>query len=426
VAEEREYVRFEYRGTNAVFEADPALKENSGFVHWLVCGTGLPHVCGPGEVREKLGGYVMQKHPVLLPGLGHIVAQIRPETAPVTEITYHDHAGMEHRKGKGCPCGAGYHSKAYTQRAYNETEREAHEGGGAHKDHPDLPLEGPHRHSEEGKYMLNPNRERRAEPHTHRSFLPPGFTPDQRVVEVLVSGRVRSTKRVAVLFGVSEQHVDDTRNLARHIRRSPDHRFGGHGGDPSVGLDEAHPHEKEVDYALDVVERPHPHRVYKQHSKTKRGHREKDGTPTFDPDCRKCVADRHAIEMPHRVGIQEGEVHEHAYTLRVNLPSTEKRLDMHPRTRKRVASGKRPSRWFFSIEGTPKNDAFVSAREAAFNVPWSRCGELPSWRTSPANTSRLWSTSCPIQTGARIRSWRSRHSSAVSSSGESLGRISFT
>ena len=68
VAREREYVRFEFAGTDAVFEADPALRENAGFVHWLVCGTGLPHVCGPGEAREKHGGYVMQKHPVPLPG----------------------------------------------------------------------------------------------------------------------------------------------------------------------------------------------------------------------------------------------------------------------------------------------------------------------------------------------------------------------
>ena len=198
----------------------------------------------------------------------HIVAQIRPETAPVTEITYHDHAGMEHQKGTGCGCGAANHRKAYTQRPYNETEREAHEGGGAHTDHPDLPLVGPHRHTEEGKYMLNPNRERRAEPHTHRSFLPLGFTPDQRVVEILVSSQLLRTKKIALQFGVTEQHVDDTRNLARHIRRPLDHRFGGHAGDLSVGLDEEHLHEREVDYALEVVERSHPHRVYKVHSKT--------------------------------------------------------------------------------------------------------------------------------------------------------------
>jgi hypothetical protein len=158
VARERDYVRFEFAGTDAVFEADPGLGENAGFVHWLVCGTGLPHVCGPGEFREKHGGYVMQKHPVPLPGMEHIVAQIRPETAPVTEITYHDHVGMAHQKGPGCPCGAANHRRAYSQAAYNETELKAHEGGGAHADHPALPLVGPHRHTEEGRYMLNPNR----------------------------------------------------------------------------------------------------------------------------------------------------------------------------------------------------------------------------------------------------------------------------
>ena len=73
--------------------------------------------------------------------------------------------------------------------------------------------------------------------------------------------------------------------------------------------------------------------------------------------------------MLHRSGIRVGEEHTHVYTERVNLPSTEKRLDMHPRTRRKVESSRRPSRWFFSIEGTPKNDAIVSAGETAFNVP---------------------------------------------------------
>lgn len=370
VARERRYVRFEFTGTDAVFEADPALEENAGFVHWLVCGTGLPHECGPGKIREKHGGYVIQKHPVPLTGMEHIVAQIRPETAPVTEITYHDHAGMKHQKGKCCPCGAGYHRKAYRQRTYNETEREAHESGSAHKDYPEFSTNGPHRHVEEGKYMLNPNRERRAVPHTHRIFLKAGVVYCEEVIRALVidHGERRANKSHARELAVSEQVIEDHRDLARHVRRPVDHRFGGHGGTYSGGPDELHEHVKEVDYAVAEETRETKHRVFKEHGKPKGGHRDKDGTLVFDPYCRKCVAERHMTEEHPSGDDTEGAMHPHTYTQRVNLPSTEKRLDMHPRTRKQLGRGK-PSRWFFSIEGTPKNDALVSAREAAFNVP---------------------------------------------------------
>ncbi len=348
VAREREYVRFEYGGTDAVFQADPALKENSGFVHWLVCGTGLSHRCGPGDVRQKEGGYVIQKHPVPLPDMEHIVAQIRPETAPVTEITYHDHRGMKHQRGRGCLCGAGYHKKGYTHRPYNETERRVHEQGSAHTG-PDpgtgqlVPVTGPHRHTEEAKYMLNPNRERRSVPHKHRLLLTGDVIYGEDIVAALVAcGGRRPNKSIASELGVSDQAVADHRDLARHIRRPVDHRFGGHGGAVEGHLDDDHPHEREVDHATEVVERPH------QHKRPSAAH----------------------LSNFHPAGDDTGgAMHPHIYTERVPLPSTERRLDMHPRTRARLERGVRPTRWFFSIEGTPKNDAFVSAREDAFDVP---------------------------------------------------------
>jgi hypothetical protein len=325
VAEERPYVRFEHGDADTVFAAEPRFEEYRGFVRWLVCGTG------------GRDGYVMTKRAVF-DDLDDPVAQIRPDTGqePVTSITYHDHAGMTHTTGKGCPCGAGTHRRAYTQPAYNETEKRAHEEGHAHAD-PDasdpegspLPVDGPHRHTDVGKYMLLPNREWRDVSHTHRVL----------------------------------------NDVDRHINRPVDHRQGGHGGAWDGDLDDEHPHHREVDYALEWLEVPHKaHRSYKKHSVVKGGHRTADdGHVAFDHYCRKCVTERHIRE--EHLTIRWSRDHAHLRTQRGSLPSTEKRLDAHPRSLKRLRDGERPARVFFSIEGTPKNDALVTAGEIACNVP---------------------------------------------------------
>jgi hypothetical protein len=344
VAEARDYVRFNAvsgeagkldlgLALDAVFRADPNLREYEGFVEWLV--------------RRSGGGYVMQKHPVL-PSLDPIVAQVRPDHAPVTQITYHDHAGMEHPKGKGCPCGAKRHRRVQEQRAYTESERLAHEGGSAHGDHPELTTAGPHRHVEEGKYMLNPNRDRRAVSHTHRVFLLPNFEPRAMVLAALVNHEIvrRTSESIARDLDIPERSVEDTRNLARHIRRPVDHRYGGHGRSSldgfAIGLDDRHVHQREVDFELIDTSYDHKHR-----NRTKPNH----------------IGDQHRAD--DETG---GREHTHVKMERVNLPSTEKRLDVHPWTIKRLKA-RDYHQVFFSIEGTPKNDALVTRGEVAFNCP---------------------------------------------------------
>ncbi len=333
VAEERPYTRFEHGDADTVFAAEPRLAEYGGFVHWLVCRTALSHTCGV----DGRDGYVMTKHAVF-DDLDDPVAQVRPDTGqePVTSITYHDHTGVAHTRGKGCACGAGHHRRAYVQPTYNAEERRAHEEGHAHTEpdpsDPDgapLPVDGPHRHTTIGKYMLNPNREWRGVSHTHRVL----------------------------------------NDVERHVNRAVDHRQGGHGGAWDGGLDDVHPHYREVDYALEFVEVPHkPHRSYKQHSVVKSGHRAgDDGRIAFDQYCRKCVTERHVRE--EHVTIRWSAPHTHIRTQRGSLSSTEKRLDANPRSLARLRAGERPARVFFSIEGTPKCDALVSAGEVAFDVP---------------------------------------------------------
>ena len=345
VADAREYVRFErISGENGkldaapvldrVFRADRNLREHEGFIDWLV--------------RQSGGGYVMQKHPVPLPGLDPIVAQVRPDHPPVTQTTYHDHAGMEHPKGEGCPCGAGRHRKAFTQAPYTDLERLAHEAGSAHKDHPGLATSGPHRHVDEGKYMLNPNRERRAVPHTHRVFLPLNVEPGPEVLAALIDPQIarRTSDSIARDLGVAGSSVEHTRDLARHIRRPTNHRYGGHGcsslEEVGVGLDDRHVHEREVDHEL--VERPYEHKHAKR------------------------TSSQH-IRYQHGGSDESGDrEHPHVRMEPVNLPSTEKRFDVHPWTIERLDT-RDFRRVFFSIEGTPKNDSLVTRGEVAFNCP---------------------------------------------------------
>lgn len=395
---ERAYVRFEKGDAGAVIDADDRLGKDGvrGWTEWLVAGS---------------GGYVIQKHAV--PGEDTDPnVQIRPDIAPVTEVVYHDHAGMEHKRGTGCSCGAKRHAKARTDRPYSDVERAAHEGGRAHTEHPELrdriddaallelgarvvaSLPWPHRHLEEGKYMLSPNRDRQSRPHTHRIFLR-GHKPRADILTILVNNRGIRSREIAERLGIEEDEVAEERSQVRglvlHIRRPLDHPYGGHGGECDYGLDDEHDHDREVKSSLQEVLVDFPaHPDHKDHGQRfkdgegKRDHRRgKDGRVLFDRACRKCTADRHLHREHDALGIVARKPHQHLGMESVPLPSTEKRLDMHPRSRKRVEDGERPARVFFSIEGTAKCDALVTRGEVAFDVP-----SVTMWRSEPRTPSR--------------------------------------
>jgi hypothetical protein len=77
----------------------------------------------------------------------------------------------------------------------------------------------------------------------------------------------------------------------------------------------------------------------------------------------------------------------HAHERREKDPEADtygQRLDIHPYTAARLAAGEKPVRWFFSLEGTLKNDALVSRGEFTLNVPsvtiWPAGAEFEAFR----------------------------------------------
>jgi hypothetical protein len=347
----------------------------------------------PDVVRERPyvsvdGGFQIRKHPV--PGASDdVLSQYRPDVPPVTDVTYHRHDGGEHVMGTGCPCGARRHKRARTDPPYSNVERHAHEGGKAHTQ-PDpvdgevKPTVGWHRHTTEAKYLLSKNRDWQEREHTHRTFLPRGFEPRADVLSALIQRpRQFRNAKLAELLGTTVEAVENARDLARHVRQPDGHPRGGHDGECDLGLDEWHPHLREVKESL----RPEtvdfePHRDYAQHGK-----KFKDGRPhagEFDKRCRRCVTERHVREEHLPQGVPIYRSHTHIRTARVPLPSTEKRLDVHPRTRARLKAGERSARAFFSIEGTAKCDSLVSRGEVAFDVP-----SVTMWRTEDDELERF-------------------------------------
>jgi hypothetical protein len=88
-------------------------------------------------------------------------------------------------------------------------------------------------------------------------------------------------------------------------------------------------------------------------------------------------------------GVRIYKDHQHVRWNKVALPSTEKRLDVHPRTLDHLKKGERPARAFFSIEGTAKCDSLVSRGEIAFDVP-----SVTMWRTEDEELERFARDHC--------------------------------
>lgn len=168
VRDDRGYAEYEKGDPGPIFNADPRLRDGSTF-DWEMTEDGWTRIEKPLAtwVESKANassGLVMPKH--ALPGSTSLapLAQLRPND-PVKSRTYgHDHDGMTHVE-QNCPCGVKRHSKKWLERwpelgtepAMNEVARLAHENGKMHRrDDGTLhtPLEGPHLHVEQSRYLL--------------------------------------------------------------------------------------------------------------------------------------------------------------------------------------------------------------------------------------------------------------------------------
>jgi len=217
VAEERGYFRYTKGDAEPIFQADPRL-ETGTYQKWVNAEKGVweqidKAFAGWVEHYAALSpGWAMRKH--ALPGsqMDAPLAQLRPDD-PVRDVPYgHDHDGMEH-VAEDCPCGVHRHGKDWlagwpefgVEPPMGNLAREQHEDGKQHRT-PDgtlhTPLDGPHKHVPERKYLLMPG------PHGKRWDTHPRCTGDRFLAAERVFLHLEGTLKCDSLVSAGEVALD--------------------------------------------------------------------------------------------------------------------------------------------------------------------------------------------------------------------------